>query len=89
MTTQKPLSKEKILEALKKNKITDLEQFIEALLPNETGGYTVGVAGMVEELTLGLALVKKFRGSVQEFMSSENWDMFANPDEGDFEDMRY
>ena len=88
MATKKVLTKEEILESLKKNKITNLEQFIEALLPDETGGYVVGVAGMAEELTLGLALVKKFQGSVQEFVSSENWDILANPDESDFEDIR-
>ena len=49
MTTKKVLTKEKILEALKKNKITTLDEFIEALMPGETGGYVFGVIGMAEE----------------------------------------
>ena len=51
MTTKKVLTKEKILEALKKNKITTLDEFIEALMPGETGGYgsVIGVMGMAEE----------------------------------------
>ena len=52
MTTQKNLTKEKILDALKKNKITTLEQFIEALMPDETGGFSsgmIGVIGMAQE----------------------------------------
>ena len=70
MTTQKPLSKEKILEALKKNKITNLEQFIEALLPDETGGYTVSY--MAEELTIGGSLIASFRRTfMQDYHSSE------------------
>jgi len=51
MTTKKVLTKEQILEALKKNKITDLEQFIEALLPRETGGYGFSWMGLNEEET--------------------------------------
>ena len=79
MATKKVLTKEEILESLKKNKITNLEQFIEALLPNETGGYTVGVAGMAEELTIGGSLMGVLRSAyAQDYQSSEAMDARQN-----------
>ncbi|MCZ6671944.1 MAG: hypothetical protein O7C75_03295 [Verrucomicrobia bacterium] len=60
MTTQKQLSKEKILEALKKNKITTLEQFIEALMPDETGGFSSGIFGVI-----GMAQEDQWVGSLK------------------------
>ena len=41
MATKKAPTKEQILEALRKNGIKNLEELIEALLPNETGGYAL------------------------------------------------
>ena len=51
MAAEKVLTKEQILEALKKNGINNLEEFIDTLMPNETGGYsaTVSVMGMSQE----------------------------------------